>query len=56
VTGASVDLVELAESLSARRTELALVPSAAVVDLLASERLTPPERDALLREAGVPTD
>jgi glycosyltransferase involved in cell wall biosynthesis len=56
VTGASVDLVELAESLGARRTELALVPSAAVVDLLASERLTPPERDALLREAGVPTD
>lgn len=56
VTGASADLVELAESLGARRTELALVPSAAVVDLLVSERLTPPERDALLREAGVPTD
>lgn len=56
VTGASGDLVDLASSLGAPRTELALVPSAAVVGLLRTERLTPPERDLLLSRAGIPTD
>ncbi|WP_442296412.1 glycosyltransferase family 4 protein [Terrabacter sp. RAF57] len=56
VTGASADLVELADALGARRTELALVPSAAVADLLERPALEPTERAALLAGAGLPTD
>lgn len=56
VTGASTDLVDLARALGARRVEPALVPSAAVADLLRSDRLSAPERDALLAGAGIPTD
>ena len=48
VTGASADLVDLAVSSGARRTELAPVASAAVVDLLRTEPLAPTERGALL--------
>ena len=56
VTGASADLVELAVSLGARRTELATVPSAAVVGLLRSEPLAPAERSALLARVGIRPD
>jgi len=56
VTGASADLVELAASLGARRTELALVPSPRVAGLLRSDPLGPLERDRLLAGAGVPSD
>ncbi|MFM6848174.1 MAG: glycosyltransferase family 4 protein [Terrabacter sp.] len=56
VTGASQDLVALAESLGARRAEPALVPSARVAALLDAERLTPDERARLLTDAGVPPD
>jgi glycosyltransferase involved in cell wall biosynthesis len=55
VTGASPDLVELATALGARRTDLALVPSPAVADLLHTEPLGPLERDRLLASAGLPT-
>lgn len=55
VTGASPDLVELAAALGARRTELALVPSPAVADLLHTEPLRPFERERLLASAGLPT-
>src|SRR6478609_1633951 len=47
VTGASADLVELADALGARRTELALVPSAARADLLAGAGL-PTDRPVVL--------
>ncbi len=56
VTGASADLVGLAESLGPTRTELALVPSHAVADLLGSPPLGPTERATLLAGAGVATD
>ncbi|MBW8730032.1 MAG: glycosyltransferase family 4 protein, partial [Terrabacter sp.] len=47
--------VELADALGARRTELALVPSAAVADLLRRPALEPTDRAALLAGAGLPT-
>ncbi|GAA2744000.1 glycosyltransferase [Terrabacter aerolatus] len=56
VTGASADLVDLARALGARRVEPAFVPSAAVADLLVSDRLGAPDRDALLAGAGIATD
>ncbi|CAN7417133.1 glycosyltransferase family 4 protein [Terrabacter sp. LjRoot27] len=56
VTGASADLVSLADALGARRTELALVPSSAVAALLHRHALEPAERAELLAGAGVPTD
>ncbi|GAB3883112.1 glycosyltransferase family 4 protein [Terrabacter terrigena] len=56
VTGASDDLVVLAESLGARRTELANVPSTSVAGLLHADRLPPGERARLLTGAGVPPD
>lgn len=56
VTGASEDLVELAESLGARRSALAHVPSAAVAGLLGADRLGPADRASLLAGAGVPSD
>jgi glycosyltransferase involved in cell wall biosynthesis len=55
VTGASPDLVVLADDLGARRVELALVPSASVADLLRRPPLEPPDRAALLAGAGLPT-
>lgn len=56
VTGASPDLVDLAARLGARRTELALVPSPAVQDLLHAAPLDEAERQRLLGSAGLPTD
>ena len=55
VTGASEDLVTLAESLGARRAELAHVPSSSVAALLDADRLPPDERTRLLSGAGVPS-
>lgn len=55
VTGASEDLVSLARSLGARRTEPADVPSARVAQLLDAPRLAPTERADLLAGAAVPT-
>jgi glycosyltransferase involved in cell wall biosynthesis len=54
VTGASEDLVTLASTLGARRTELAEVPSGGVAGLLDVSPLAPAERDALLEGASVP--
>ena len=56
VTGASEDLVTLADTLGARRAELAEVPSTGVAGLLDAPPLAPAERDALLAGAGVPSD
>lgn len=56
VTGASDDLVVLAESLGARRAVLAQVAAANVSCLLVAERLAPDERARLLTDAGVPPD
>jgi glycosyltransferase involved in cell wall biosynthesis len=56
VTGASEDLVTLAATLGARRTEIAEVPSNRVAGLLDASPLAPAQRDALLAGAGVPTD
>ena len=56
VTGASADLVELADRLGARCTELALVPSAAVADLRGRPALDATERAAFLAAAGIATD
>ena len=56
VTGASADLVALADALGARRSELALVSSPAVADLLRRPALEPAERADLLAGAGLPTD
>jgi glycosyltransferase involved in cell wall biosynthesis len=56
VTGASADLVELAGRLGARRTDLALVPSGAVADLLGRPELDAAERAAFLAAAGIATD
>ncbi|MGO4598663.1 glycosyltransferase family 4 protein [Terrabacter sp. 2RAF25] len=55
-TGASDDLVVLAESLGARRAVLAHVAAANVSGLVAAERLAPDERARLLTDAGVPPD
>jgi glycosyltransferase involved in cell wall biosynthesis len=54
VTGASADLVDLADALGARRTEPALVTSPAVAGLLGSRPLGDGDRAALL--AGVGAD
>ena len=56
VTGASADLVELAQTLGARRTELALVPSRAVAGLLRLPSPAPAERAAFLAAAGIAAD
>ena len=56
VTGASDDLVALAASLGASRTELAQVPSPSVAGLLGSERLSSDDRARLLTDAGVAPD
>jgi glycosyltransferase involved in cell wall biosynthesis len=56
VTGASEDLVVLAESLGADHAEVAHVPSTAVGGLLAAGRLDADDRARLLTGAGVPTD
>jgi glycosyltransferase involved in cell wall biosynthesis len=56
VTGASADLVALADTLGARRSELVLVPSPAVADLLRRPALERAERADLLARAGLPTD
>jgi glycosyltransferase involved in cell wall biosynthesis len=56
VTGASPDLVELADALGARRSELALVASARVADLLRAPALDPVRQAELRAGAGVPTD
>lgn len=55
VTGASDDLVALAESLGAQHAEIAHVPSARVAPLLDADRLTPDERALLLSGAGIPS-
>ena len=54
VTGASDDLVALAESLGAQRAEIAHVPSSRVAPLLDADRLRPDERAQLLSGAGIP--
>lgn len=56
VTGASDDLVALAQSLGASRAEVAHVASPGVATLLGAQRLTSDERARLLTGAGVPAD